>query len=351
MYVNGKCPIWGVDCTTSLVGESGRLYLVQNSFRAGGRYQITSEASHEIAGLDDAEKSRISSSLVESWIKGVEVPRLTNTEVQRARKNNPIPVYDRANRLLKFLARYTQSVGDFLEFADPDRRTFEGTLLDIGAPSAHRYQSALAWSESVDGSELDFLTSYLADQGWITKGNQILDDDGFPIWRTDFGMYGCRVEVSGYRRIEELVTNVDSSQCFVAMWFDDSMIEARNKGIIPAIEDAGYKPMIIDQKPDLIGKIEDEIIAEIRRSKFVVADFTHGENGVRGSVYYEAGFAHALGLKVIFTRRKSKEGVVHFDTDHFYRIEWEHPEDLRKQLTIKIEAAIGEGPLKTSFPT
>ena len=159
-------------------------------------------------------------------------------------------------------------------------------------------------------------------------------------------MFDAVVEVPGYRRVEELQTNRDSAQCFVAMWFDDSMNDARDRGIIPAIEDAGYTPSIINQKPNLIGRIEDAIIAEIRRSRFVVADFTHGEDGVRGSVYYEAGFAHAMGLPVIFTRRKDKEGVVHFDTDHFYRIEWETSDDLREQLQVKIEAAIGEGPNK-----
>ena len=38
-----------------------------------------------------------------------------------------------------------------------------------------------------------------------------------------------------------------------------------------------------------VNKIDDEIIAEIRRARFVVADFTHGDTGGRGSVYYEAG--------------------------------------------------------------
>ena len=35
----------------------------------------------------------------------------------------------------------------------------------------------------------------------------------------------------------------------------------------------------------------DRIIAQIRASKFVVADFTRN----RGGVYYEAGFALGLG--------------------------------------------------------
>ena len=38
-------------------------------------------------------------------------------------------------------------------------------------------------------------------------------------------------------------------------------------------------------------KICDKIDVEIRRSRLLVADFTHGNDGARGSVYYEAGLA------------------------------------------------------------
>jgi hypothetical protein len=50
------------------------------------------------------------------------------------------------------------------------------------------------------------------------------------------------------------------------------------------ISDAGFEPLRINMK-EHVNKICDEIIAEIRRSRFVVADYT----GQRGGVYYEAG--------------------------------------------------------------
>ena len=57
----------------------------------------------------------------------------------------------------------------------------------------------------------------------------------------------------------------------------------------------------------LQNSIDDEIIAEIRRSWFVVADFTCGtvphegkEVAIpRGGVYYEAGFAQGLNVPLI----------------------------------------------------
>jgi nucleoside 2-deoxyribosyltransferase len=49
-----------------------------------------------------------------------------------------------------------------------------------------------------------------------------------------------------------------------------------------------------------VNDINDEIIGQIRRSRFVVCDLT----GYRGGVYFEAGFAYGLGLDVIYTCRK-----------------------------------------------
>ena len=97
------------------------------------------------------------------------------------------------------------------------------------------------------------------------------------------------------------------------MWFDKSMDGLYERGIAPAIEATGYNPLRIDRK-DFLGKIDDEIIAEIRHSRFVVADFSHGKDGVRGSVYYEAGFAHGLGIPVIYLCRKGSD--LAFDTNH-----------------------------------
>ena len=133
------------------------------------------------------------------------------------------------------------------------------------------------------------------------------------------------------------------------MWFDDSMNDVLKNGIEPAIEDAGYKPVRIDRK-EHINKIEDEIIAELRRSRFVVADFTHGDDGARGGVYYEAGFAHGLDLPVIFTCREDAVDTLHFDTEHYNHIVWITPEELREKLKNRILAVIGEGPENASSP-
>ena len=154
--------------------------------------------------------------------------------------------------------------------------------------------------------------------------------------------------------MEELDTKaVNSEQAFVAMWFDESVDEAYEKGIEPAIRDAGYRPLRIDKK-EHNNKIDDEIIREIRRSRFVVCDFTCGfvEHGgertdfPRGGVYYEAGFAQGLGIPVIWMCRADHIEHVHFDTRQFNHLVWEKPEDLKTKLQNRIGAVIGDGPLK-----
>ena len=81
-----------------------------------------------------------------------------------------------------------------------------------------------------------------------------------------------------------------------------------------------------------------------RHSRFLVADFTHGTCGARGSVYYETGFAYGLGLPVIYTCRNDLVEKLHFDTRQYYHIAWERPDELRDGLEKRILALVGEGP-------
>jgi hypothetical protein len=141
-----------------------------------------------------------------------------------------------------------------------------------------------------------------------------------------------------------LTTQTDSNQAFVAMWFNDSVEEAFTKGIAPAIAHSGYRPLRIDQK-EHNNKIDDEIIAEIRRLRFVIADFTCAPGSPRGGVYYEAGFARGLGMPVIWTCKNESMSDLHFDTRQYAHIVWGAPDDLYRKLKARIGATLGDGPL------
>ena len=128
---------------------------------------------------------------------------------------------------------------------------------------------------------------------------------------------------------------VGNKRAFVAMWFDKSMDTYYQNGIKKAIEDAGYIAVRIDLQ-DFNEKICDEIIAEIKRCKFLISDFS----GQRGGVYFEAGFAKGLGRPVIFTVNKEDVEGLHFDTRQYNHIVYDSPEGLRKKLYDRICATI-----------
>jgi len=145
---------------------------------------------------------------------------------------------------------------------------------------------------------------------------------------------------SGLLAAEALgVSGSNSAQGFVAMWFDLGMLDAWTNGFDPGIRTAGFRPFRIDSK-DYVGGISDEIMAEIRRSRFVVADYTGQNNGV----YFEAGFALGLGLRVIPTCRKDEVPKLHFDIKHLNTLLWSTPAELAEGLNRRIRGVIGVGP-------
>ena len=237
--------------------------------RAGGGYSITIAAVGQLnlvlERLSEEDRNslraRLTTILVDRRRHGDRLPLVTPTLVKEARSNRSLAVHERADRLLRYLADRANSVGETTEINWEPSRIFETDL------------HAMAWSESTNLEEVNFFLRYLVERNWVFKPDQI----------------AYQVTVDGHGRISDHAANVDSSQAFVAMWFNDEVIQAFEKGIRPAIETAGYKSMRIDRKPD-VDKIDDEIIAEIRRSRFLVSDFTHGKDGARGGVYYEAGF-------------------------------------------------------------
>ena len=307
---SGKCLIWSEntatmrDCNGSVICDSPRV---------GGCYQVTGP----LPSLEDDEKARLTTRIIDLRNQsGESCPVVTPELIESARRSPQLSVDERADRLLQFIGKQSKRIGDTVTL------TGRG---DTG--SSQVLASAMAWSESADPNEVTFLRDYLVEQRWI-DGNS-----SYQYW----------VTADGHRRIADVRTNADSTQAFVAMWFDGAMDGVYGEGVEPAIRAAGYKPMRIDRKQDVL-KIDDEIIAEIRRSRFLVADFTHGKDGARGGVYFEAGFAFGLGIPVIYTCRKDAIDKIHFDTRQYHHTAWKDPKDLRDKLEKRILALIGEGP-------
>ena len=320
------CPIWGDSHRAEVVHvDQTRMLLVGDSPRTGGKYAV-SEAlvNAEIKHMTDHEKARLTTWLVDQRTQGVDQPEITETVVKHVKLKGPLPVHERTDRLLRYLVQKSGIVGQEVEIGCEGERNSYGEWVEHRSPSAWE---AMAWSESTQREEVRFLINYLQEQNYITAASLSVR-----CWQ-------LTVTIEGYARISDVSISQDSSQVFVAMWFDDSMALAYRDGIEPGIRDAGYNPLRIDRK-EHINKIDDEIIAELRRSRFIVADFTHGIDGARGGVYYEAGFGHGLGLPVIFTCRENALDTLHFDTEHYSHIVWTDPDDLREKLKNRILAVI-----------
>ncbi|MEO7867220.1 MAG: hypothetical protein ABIU54_06250, partial [Candidatus Eisenbacteria bacterium] len=150
-----------------------------------------------------------------------------------------------------------------------------------------------------------------------------------------------QITPKGWSYLEGAGATSESDTAFVAMSFDPSLALVYRAAIHRGIEDAGYLPIRADDHRHE-NLIDAEIHALIRRSRFVVADFTLQSNGV----YYEAGFARGLGLRVFRLCRKADAKKVHFDQNHYHVLRWQpkYLAVLRRELQLRIEAEIGRGP-------
>ncbi len=303
------CLIWETPATRIILLDGKEKDPIMRSPRTGGDYKIKLEAYDAVFSLDEKDKAKLTTLLIDLRRAGDHAPWITADLIKKAKRADPLSPQKRAERLLQYLANKWPHVGQ--EFVIP--------------MIAHDME-ALAWCESIEGSEREFkfLIDHLIAKGWLD------------------GLHGeYKMTVDGYEYLEQQGKKKDFAQCFVAMWFNDSMNPAYDEGIEKAVIECGYTSKRIDQQHHL-NKICDEAIAQIRRSRFVVADFTHGTDGARGSVFYEAGFAHALGLPVIFSCRKDQAESLHFDTRQYPHILWTTPEDLYAQLRDKIRAILDD---------
>ncbi len=152
------------------------------------------------------------------------------------------------------------------------------------------------------------------------------------------GNKGYRLTIDGWKRISELRrTPQKTNRAFVAMWFDKQMDDAWENGFFKALDETGFKPIRVDLEKHN-EKICNRIIAEIRKSSLIVADFT----GHRHNVYFEAGFAKALDINVIWTCKDTDFDTLKnmLDTRQYNHIKWSSPADLKTQLINQIEATI-----------
>lgn len=332
------CPIWEKVPWGEPTDGTGLLPC--NSRRAGGRFLLNKSGALLLEKLTDRQRANLSYWIYhhnlfyhlfdESPDLGGNPPVLDKEWVERNRDRTPSPL-DQMLAFLRELIRRDdagKSASELLSEQD----------LHMAAAGCRGH------------NDLAALYQHALKQEWVRA---VTDQNGIPVMY--FINHSARIYVDEQlREADKQLREQDSrKQVFVAMWFADCMKETYDCGIAPAICAAGYKPLRIDRE-HYLGPVTDEILAKIRQSRFVVADFTGCKEctacdkcktiGARGGVYYEAGFAHALDIPVIYTVRQDCKDTVHFDVSHLNRIEWEDPQDLREQLQELIEAVLGCDP-------
>lgn len=166
------------------------------------------------------------------------------------------------------------------------------------------------------------------------------------------------VTPAGWARVAELRSSGPGSGIgFIAMWFgavdscyvrdplrsrtSRAFCDELHSAIACGVEAAWYRPKRIDLE-EFTGDVVDRVLARIRGSRFVVADFT----GHRGGVYFEAGFALGLGRTLIYTCHEADLGAAHFDVRNMNTIAWKNFDELTRRLAARIEALIGRGPIR-----
>ena len=269
-----------------------------------GKAEITIEA------LELIIKDELPVHLIQGYIRyckkrKIKIPKITSMNVKSILNNSIVPK-NLPEKLNKFL----------LNIADDT--TFGGEIIKY--QPTYDYPYAFAKNEE----EMEYLIEQLDEIGFIKIERHFNDS------------YFVKVLSEGWKKVEELKTQIASSkQCFVAMAFDKELDEVYYKGIKKSIEDTGYKPYRIDRE-EHTDLIPFKMLSEIRKSRFVVADFTFHKNGV----YFEAGFAMGLNIPVIWICKRDNFDDTHFDIKQFNHIIYENIDDLYEKLKTRIEAII-----------
>jgi hypothetical protein len=198
----------------------------------------------------------------------------------------------------------------------------ELTILACGKQSGERLASfrveLLQWrarTGSLTLSECENLLKELAREDIITLLQIPAERDRYSVTITLKGL----IE---YRRI--LRGKTSGKRVFMAMPFSPpygQLVRKAYEAFKGAVAETGFELMNPLLEEHRSGLIDHRLQAEIRRSRFLIADLT----GKNLGAYWEAGFAQGLGKIVVYTcedRYFKKRNAIHFDTAHHTVIKW-----------------------------
>jgi hypothetical protein len=157
--------------------------------------------------------------------------------------------------------------------------------------------------------------------------------------------YEFRFSLELWDRYEMLrKSEPETRLAFMAMAFNETDVEEMyTQYFKPAVAATGFDLRTLAEG-QRAGVIDDQLRVEIRRSRFLVSDLSHSNQGA----YWEAGFAEGIGKPVIYTcettvfNHKDKTRRPHFDTNHCLTVVWDksRPQEAVDKLKATIRATI-----------
>lgn len=127
-----------------------------------------------------------------------------------------------------------------------------------------------------------------------------------------------------------------SNTAFVIMPINPNIPELED--VYNAVQEVCQKFGISATRADLIEhqeNITDVVLRQIRECEFLIADLSHE----RPNVYYEVGYAHALGKRPILFRKAGTQ--LHFDLAGFGCPEFQNVTALKNKLDKRFKAILG----------
>lgn len=178
-----------------------------------------------------------------------------------------------------------------------------------------------------DEDECRFLIKTLAEKKWIKESSTMAST-------AQLIQGNFQILEKGWLEIEEIAKPLQSKQVFIARCFDEVMDRA-GESIFKACKDSGFIPLQINKK-EHNKEISGEILVEIKKSHFLIAEVTGQNKGV----YFEAGFAMGIGIPVIWLVKEDDLENVHFDTRQYNHVVWQTEEELIEKLERRIKGSI-----------
>lgn len=128
----------------------------------------------------------------------------------------------------------------------------------------------------------------------------------------------------------------DRQTCFVVMPFAKKFDAVYERCLAPTLAELGWVCGRADRKSDP-GEIMELVWEEIQRSKLIIADLTSNN----ANVFYELGYAHALGKYTLLITQSTKE--VPFDLRQQRIVEYSATPNGYRKLTASIRKYLQSG--------